>query len=168
MVLSEDPMSVETCPLRDGLVSELNQYLDECFKKGKALHSVVQGAEEGEQTIDISCHNWKLESFWAGEWLSSWTLSQGRLSGSIKIRCHYFEQGNIQFNLDKEFADVQVKDASSAHDIMAAIKKTESTYQLNLDDMYQNIQEQLMKRMRRAVPVTGRKFDWEKPAGITR
>jgi hypothetical protein len=32
--------------------------------------------------------------------------------------------------------------------------------------MYQNIQENLLKRMRRAVPVTGQKFDWDKPISI--
>lgn len=32
--------------------------------------------------------------------------------------------------------------------------------------MYDNIQEHLLKRIRRAVPVTGQKFDWNKPLGL--
>jgi len=34
--------------------------------------------------------------------------------------------------------------------------------------MYENIQEQLLKRIRRGVPVTGQKFDWTKPLGLIR
>jgi len=32
--------------------------------------------------------------------------------------------------------------------------------------MYKNIQDNLLKRMRRAVPVTSKKFDWDAPVGI--
>lgn len=75
--------------------------------------------------IEISCHNNKLDSFWSGEWQSTWTLNGGKLSGELKIRCHYFEMGNIQFNLDKTFDNVAVKDASSPKDIVDAIKTVE-------------------------------------------
>ena len=47
------------------------------------------------------------------------------LSGEIKIRCHYFEMGNSQFNLDQKFADVNVKDPNNAASVIETIKKTE-------------------------------------------
>jgi hypothetical protein len=76
--------------------------------------------------------------------------------------------GNMQMSLDKDFDSVPIKDASKAKDIISAIKKTEDKYQDELEEMYKNIQENLLKRMRRAVPVTGKKFDWDGPVGIIR
>ena len=74
--------------------------------------------------IEISAHPSKLESFWAGEWLNTYTYSNGHLSGHIVIKNHYFESGNMQFNLDKSFDSIPLKD-QSAKSIVDAIFKTE-------------------------------------------
>lgn len=85
--------------------------------------------------------------------------------------------GNMQFNLDKKFENVAVKDINSAKEIVKAITKVEDKvsflfyfnpslsfqYQMELEDMYDNIQENLLKRVRRFVPMTGQKFDWTTP-----
>ena len=69
--------------------------------------------------------NVKLDSFWAGEWQSTWTVNNGVLSGTLMIRAHYFEKGNMQFNLDKTFDSINVQNIASAKDIFSAIKKVE-------------------------------------------
>jgi hypothetical protein len=46
--------------------------MDDSFRKGKALFAVNLDGEK--IIIDFSCHNSKLESFWAGEWLSTYTI----------------------------------------------------------------------------------------------
>lgn len=74
--------------------------------------------------------NVKLEAFWAGEWQSTWTLQNGQLSGKLMIRSHYFEMGNMQFNLDHSFENVALKDSSNAAEIIATIKKTEDKVSL--------------------------------------
>ncbi len=52
--------------------------------------------DNGEHLIiEISVHNDKLDSFWSGEWLSMWELKDGKLSGNLKIKSHYFEMGNM-------------------------------------------------------------------------
>jgi hypothetical protein len=51
--------------------------------------------------------------------------ADGVLNGDLKIRCHYFEQGNMQFNLDKTFGNVKVNDINNAQEVVAAMKKTE-------------------------------------------
>lgn len=47
------------------------------------------------------------------------------MRGDLKIRCHYFEMGNMQFNLDKEYDSVIVKDISKASSIIDAINNVE-------------------------------------------
>ena len=68
----------------------------------------------------------KLDAFWAGEWQSTWEVKDGgkSLTGTLRIRCHYFEMGNMQFNLDRVFDNIPVK-TPSAKDIVTSIKTVE-------------------------------------------
>jgi|TARA_B110001450_G_C17563791_1_gene457896 hypothetical protein len=125
-IVSEEPMQVPTSPFKEQLVQGLSAYLKSSYAEKKALFAVnQQGESEGHQVIEISCQNIKLESMWAGEWLSTWTLQNGQLSGSIKVKTHYFEMGNMQMSLDKEFDSIALKNAADTKDVIAAIKKTE-------------------------------------------
>ena len=104
------------------LIENQNKYIQKAYRKGNVLYSVQQqGDDEGHQLIELSCINVKLESFWAGEWQSTWVLKDGKLSGDLKIRSHYFEMGNMQFNLDQTFDSINVKDIKNAKDIVSAI-----------------------------------------------
>ena len=66
-----------------------------------------------------------MDSFWTGEWLSTLVIKNGKLSGDLKIKCHYFEMGNMQFNLDKEYDVVLVKDITKASNVIDSIKNVE-------------------------------------------
>lgn len=100
-VVSAEPLEQPTSSFHADLTSQVQSYVGAAFRKGKALYSVQQqGDDEGHQQIIVSCQNNKLDSFWAGEWQSTWTLEAGKLSGELMIRAHYFEMGNMQFNLD--------------------------------------------------------------------
>jgi len=61
--------------------------------------------------ISISCHNINFANFWGGEWLSKWQLdlSTQALSGGVTVHNHYFESGNIQFNLKKDFPETPIE-----------------------------------------------------------
>lgn len=88
-----------------------------------------------------------------------------QLSGSIKIVNHYFEQGNIQFKLDKNY-DSPISGSASgdiSQSVVAHIAKLEEEYQAGLEDMYEEISENHMKSLRRLLPVTGKNFDWGVP-----
>ena len=74
----------------------------------------------------------------------------------------------MSFNLDKTYENVACKDITNATEIVKAIRKVEDKYQWDMDDMYANIQENMLKRIRRGTLVTGQKFDWDKPLGLIR
>ena len=100
--------------------------MSNAYGKGKVLYNLNQMDDNGDHmVIEISVHNDKLESFWSGEWLSVWELKEGKLSGGLIIKSHYFEMGNMQFNLDKKFENVTCKDATKASEIVKAIQKIE-------------------------------------------
>ena len=49
------------------------------------------------------------------------------MSGSISVKNHYFENGNVQFSLDKQFQGIPLA-VADGDNIVAAIKKTETDY----------------------------------------
>ena len=118
-------MQKPTSELHAVLLETAKTYCESAYRAGKVLYSVTQGDNEGHQLIELSCMNVKLDSFWAGEWQSTWTVNNGVLSGTLMIRAHYFEKGNMQFNLDKTFDSINVQNIASAKDIFSAIKKVE-------------------------------------------
>lgn len=90
---------------------------------------------------------------------------------------HYFEDGNVQLVASKpaeltlEIAsqslsiargesDGQVDDIAKA--IGVAIKKHEQAYHQNLNDANNELSERAFKAIRRQLPVTKQKLDWEK------
>jgi hypothetical protein len=51
-----------------------------------------------------------LKNFWTGEWLSLWEIQKEKdntfsLKGNVKANTYYYEEGNIQFNMNKEISE---------------------------------------------------------------
>ena len=76
-------------------------------------------------------------NFWGGEWISTFDVthhlggSDFSLIGRIKINNHYFESGNIQFNIVKNFENEINGVAVSGmigKGIVQTIKKIEEEY----------------------------------------
>lgn len=86
---------------RDEIVGKMEAYVGRQFRKGTTHYSVF--TDQSQIRVEISCHNLNFKNYWGGEWISGWTvdLSNDSVSGHIKVHNHYFEQGNIQFNLSK-------------------------------------------------------------------
>lgn len=154
---------------KEQLVESLDKYIAAHYKELTTLGTVsVEGTDQITAHIEISCHNLNHKNFWGGEWLSRWTVthtlgsSDFEVTGKINIHNHYFEQGNIQFELNKSFdsptAGTVTGDA--AESILESINKLEETYQISLEDMYEEISENHMKNLRRKLPFTGKNFEW--------
>ena len=124
MTFSLDPATGDVAPesdtsepgaadgLKQAVASALNTYVDSDFKAGSTLPTVfVDGEADVTIRVHLSCHNLSLKNFWGGEWLSTWDVAHElssnafQLVGKIRVNNHYFEQGNIQFQLAKNFKD---------------------------------------------------------------
>jgi len=106
-----------------------------------------------------------MNNFWSGRWRSLYTFkpSGGSLSGSIKVDVHYFEDGNVRM-LTKKPVSTSVS-SSSASDIVRQIAQTEKKYQEDLNRAFTNLNEGAFKGLRRQLPVTRQKVEWEKISG---
>lgn len=105
----------------------MTSYVNRQFRKGTTHFSVF--ADESQIIVEISCHNFNFKNFWGGEFLSTWTfnVTEESLSGTTKIHNHYFEQGNIQFNIGKSLGPFTVKSATGRL-IVDQIAKQETKY----------------------------------------
>ena len=139
---------------RAGIETAIDEYITANYKQG-TTRACLCFNQDGNLQVDISCINTNFNSFWGGEWQASWLIDtqNNSLSGSIKINNHYFENGNIHFNLNREFANIPLA-AADAENIIAAINKTETEYQTSIERMHESMGD-VFKRMRRTLPVTG-------------
>lgn len=158
---------------KESLIESLDKYIGEQYKPNSTVGTAaVEGSDQLTVYVDISCHHLNHKNFWGGEWLSRWTVkhtlnsSDFELTGSIKIMNHYFEQGNIQFKLEKKYdspINGTLKGGDASESIVAEIAKIEQEYKDSLTGMYEEISENHMKSLRRRLPFTGKSFDWGAP-----
>ena len=90
-------------------------YVARAFREGTTRASLCFNAN-GALQIDISCINLNFGAFWGGEWQSEWSVDTQtqELSGVVRVNNHYFEQGNIQFNLHKVFPSTPLTSSDGA------------------------------------------------------
>ena len=77
------------------------------------------------------------------------------ICGNIKINTYYYEEGNIQFNLDKNFKhefNVEKEGEEFAHDVIQFIQECENESQIKLDNLFENLSDQYIKPLRRKLP----------------
>lgn len=85
------------------------------------------------------------------------------VSGKINIDVHYYEDGNVRLAASK---DVTVSSSSSsASDVVRAIAQSEKKYQEDLNRSFTTLSEGAFKGLRRQLPVTRQKVEWEKIGG---
>lgn len=136
--------------------------------KYSAEEAAASAYVKGDKVIVlISGEKANLRNFWSGRWASWWTITveggKAKIEGEIKIHAHYFEDGNIQLQTTKTVPSTTVSfssDAEFAKVIVDNIKTIESALQEGLETMYSNMNEETFKSMRRIMPITKTKMEW--------
>jgi capping protein alpha len=150
--------------LRDAIESKVKEYLEKCYKMDVTKYNVYFDGSSNKIVVLISVHNLNLKSFWSGEWLSTWefNISGKQVKGTLRANTYYYEEGNIQFNLDTKFnSSIQGGDNNTiAVNLIEFIKTSENSVQLELEKVYDELSENYIKPLRRKLPVTGTKMNW--------
>ena len=108
-----------------------------------------------------------MKNFWTGEWISVWEVKKESnnfiLSGNVRLSTYYYEEGNVQFKLNKNYdskVSVGENNDSSAAEIIKSIGLLENNVQLELDKIYDSLSDEYLKPLRRRMPITGQKMNW--------
>mmetsp|Transcript_16225 Transcript_16225/g.32383 ORF Transcript_16225/g.32383 Transcript_16225/m.32383 type:complete len:291 (-) Transcript_16225:18-890(-) len=147
----------------------INTYMNGRFcTQGGAAASAVY-AKDGKLTVILSGEKINLRNFWSGSWRSSFEInpSSGAITGSIRVHVHYFEDGNVQLNNTKEVPAGTVNSGDPetlAASIVEYIMTSENSVQAALEEMYSNMNEETFKEMRRTLPISRTRFEWNAAA----
>lgn len=162
-------------PLASSLRSHVQNYYN---AMSTGSHPWAKGAEtystaDGHIVMLTSALVRNLSNFWSGAWIGRYSLQfpEGAaagvaiLEGSIRIRTHYFENGNTQMHGNKAIPATEVRftahdGASLARAVIAAVAAAEDGLCDALDEMYESMSQQALKEMRRFLPVSGQKMNW--------
>jgi capping protein alpha len=93
---------------------------DRYVEGGSAAGAVYSSSKTpNELQVVVSGEKVNLRNFWSGQFSSTWSVVLGAdatsvtVAGEVKVRAHYFEEGNVQLQTKKALPAAAVKVAGS-------------------------------------------------------
>jgi len=160
-------------PWRSSLEQSINSYLRNHYNYG--VSSVYGSSGNGNITliVCIESHQYQPKNYWNGKWRSQWSLtfpeSGGtvEITGILKVQVHYYEDGNVQLVSSKEIKDTVAfkNEQQLSKEFLSVMKTAENDYQMAISENYVTMSDTTFKALRRQLPVTRSKIDWNKILG---
>lgn len=167
---------VDSTALAVALQMAVEPYITESYPNGQAMVFVTCCGNDsggGESTVHlcISSSKFNANNFWNGHWRSAWavnvTMVTVNIKGAIGVDAHYFEEGNVQMKSthDCKARTLEVADVSNmsvvATAVVEAVKAEEIKFLEGLTKFYEYNNNTTFKELRRTLPVTRTKFQWD-------
>jgi len=154
---------------RAGVAAALESYVKRVYADAPGTACAAYAVDDATLKLVVSGAAINLRNYWSGNWRSTWTvaLAEGpTIEGTLKVRAHYFEDGNVQLQTSKAVASkpLAVSDDASPQQlgeaVVAVVAEAETALQRGLEDMYANMSHETFKAMRRTMPITRTKMKW--------
>ncbi|TQN72808.1 F-actin-capping protein subunit alpha, partial [Colletotrichum shisoi] len=141
-------------------LKSLGPYVQEHFPN--AAYGVYPTANDTQVAVVIVSNKYSPNNFWNGRWRSLYIFdpASSSLEGSIKVDVHYYEDGNVRL-LTNRPSQASVSSGTGAG-IVKEISTSEKKYQEELNRGFTNLSEGAFKGLRRQLPVTRQKIEWDK------
>ncbi|CAG9943789.1 unnamed protein product [Clonostachys rosea f. rosea IK726] len=141
----------------------VGSYVKEHF--ANAAYGVYPIESDSKVAIVIVANKYSPNNFWNGRWRSLYIFdpASSSIEGSIKVDVHYYEDGNVRLLTDKPVTASVSSGTGSG--IAKEISTTEKKYQDELNKGFVSLSEGAFKGLRRQLPVTRQKIEWDKVTG---
>ncbi|KAJ3378003.1 F-actin-capping protein, partial [Lobulomyces angularis] len=151
--------------IRKVLDDSILEYTNEHFPEG--VSGVFETVENGgEIIVCISDSKFNPNNYWNAKWQSLYTLSidTKKLVGEAKVLVHYYEDGNVQLNVNRTLSinldyDLDQPETVSTS-TLKEILKFENSFQNTLNESYSKLTGNAFKNLRRPLPIFSTKIDW--------
>ena len=125
--------------------------------------SVVPTSNDTAIALLLAANKYSPSNFWSGRFRCFYTYdpSSSLLTGTIRIDVHYYEDGNVRLTTSKQIPETRIAGGKAA-DVVREIAKVERKYHEDLNRGFTELNEGGFKGLRRPLPVTRQKMEWEK------
>lgn len=122
------------------------------FEGNKGLTFIIIG----EKLNDANYYN--------GKWLSiyQWNVEDNELTSIIKVKIHYYEDGNVILNSNTK---ENLGKISNADKIIDSIIEFEKDYEIKILQKVNILNEEKFKNLRRLLPINRTKIQWGRAIG---
>ncbi|TDZ61465.1 F-actin-capping protein subunit alpha [Colletotrichum trifolii] len=143
-------------------LKNLGPYVKEHFPN--AAYGVYPTENDSKVAAIIVSNKYSPNNFWNGRWRSLYIFdpSSDSLEGSVKVDVHYYEDGNVRL-LTSRPTHTSVSGGTGAG-IVKEVSTSEKKYQEELNRGFTSLSEGAFKGLRRQLPVTRQKIEWDKIA----
>jgi capping protein alpha len=159
---------------RSPVAKSVQSYVTQHYPHGVSTVYAKQGAESDSVlvTVLIECHQYQIQNYWTGNWRSVWNVTfnkddnSAQINGTMKVQVHYYEDGNVQLITNKS-SEGKVRFSSRdelASELVKKIEELENAYQLGIVAAYSKFTDSTFKQLRRPLPVTHAKINWDQLA----
>jgi len=154
--------------LRSAIENQVSDYCLNHYKHGVSAVFSKDSNQGKTITAAIEDHQFNPKNYWNGRWRSQWTVTisggQAQVSGVLKVQVHYYEEGNVQLVSSKEVKEAinLGNEEEAARELVHLMEESETEYQTAISENYQTMSDTTFKALRRQLPVTRTKVDWNK------
>jgi len=132
-----------------------------------AVFSPISDSSENAWTIELVSNKYKPDNFWSGRWRSTYEVEPEKREarGRIAVDVHYYEQGNVQLHTTHSLKIPLSSPSVTGSQVLTLISDEEGKYHEKLTESFEKMRDGGFRGLRRVLPVTREKMDWDRVMG---